>query len=211
MARMRLLGALLLVATSLVAPTACHAGPTEPTQSGPGSLTLDPSAWPNPSATPDGALIATGLTVDKRELVLAFSRLPSPADTLVQQAAWLDHTTRTLALVANPNWGWHRPGVQSGGVQTFTQIMTSAGLLEYGYAHGPAARVTIESAGQRVSAGVAAWGLDPTVVAFWSLHDGSPTRHDSSASERPVVTVLDSTGSEVDHQVLTEPPSRTDG
>jgi hypothetical protein len=211
MVRLRVLGAIVVTAFSFVASTGCGDSSIEPNKYAAGLLTIDPSAWPNLFATPDGALITTGLMVEGRELVVAFSRLRSPPKAFVQEAAWLDRATGAMTLVPPPEWGWRRPDTPADGLQLFTQVVTSAGLLEYGYMAGTAKRAMIECAGTKVDAGIGAWSLEPTVIAFWSLREGAPTRHDSPQGERPVVTVLDGAGSQVDRQVLTEPPQRTDG
>lgn len=202
---------LLAGATVFFAMAACGSTSSPASMPTPGTLSVNPSAWPNPALTPGGALIASGLKIDGRELMLAFSRLDSPAGQIVQQAAWLEPATGALTLAASPAWGWHSPGTSASGLRDFTQLTTSAGLLEYGFIVGPAARVTIEGAGRRVEAGVASWSLDHSVVAFWSVRQGPPTFHGSPDGDRPTVVALDTAGTEIDHVRLTEPPQRQDG
>jgi hypothetical protein len=210
-ARLRWISRVGVAACVAVLAAGCQSPSAAPSTPAPGVLTVSPSAWPNPNTAPEGPAITTGLVVDGKELVIAFSHLPTPARTTLLEGAWLERATGSLTLVRDPGWGWQRPAAREPGLQAFTQVVTDAGLLEYGWVAADATKVTIECAGEHVDAGVGPWAGGPAVVAFWSLRDGTPTRHDSPESARPVVTVQDGSGKTVDRQVLTEPKQRTDG
>jgi hypothetical protein len=65
--------------------------------------------------------------------------------------------------------------------------------------------------GQHANPVAAAGSLDPSIVATLVASPGCATRHDTPANGRPVVTVLDAAGSEIDQQRLIAPPRRNDG
>lgn len=186
---------LVAAAGALVFAAGCGSTPsaTRPTRLTP-PATFGP--WPNPSAPPEGDLIATGITSGNEELVLAFWRAGEPHLIVV----WRDRAAGTLRDNPEVNFIWYGSDL---GLREVVQLELDGGrVVEYGIVRGRVAKVIIEHDGQRSDARLAPWSVDESVLTFWHERPGTAATIETPDSELPTVVLYDASGVELDRQLL---------
>jgi len=204
------LAGMLAVMLTVAGVAACSAAGEPPAGPGDrwrvGPTGPAPTIVPNPSLPPVGAMITTGLRLDGQELVLAFGRL---SGTVSLEAHLYDSATGVVASGPAPTMGWLAPDQTAPGFVDITEAaLDDSHVLEWGYARGPVARITVRQDGAEYPVATAVWSADRDVTAFWVLRPGKPSGnwHPRVTSplpddKLPVFTALNHNGTNL-HRVL---------
>lgn len=168
-------GLVAAVAAGAALVACAHPGPPGDWTGGPVSpapirLTI------NPSATPRGNAVPTGIVVAKHELILYFC-CAGPYPFL--SSAWRDTGTgRIVDEMPVPSVEAGLPVGTLGVDPIFglNQIAVGDGTLaEYGAVRGRAGRIVVrDPGGTEVEAAFTAWTADPGVTIFWVHRVGAP-------------------------------------
>jgi hypothetical protein len=189
--------AVLVAAGVIMVAAGCGSPPSAATQN-PLTPPVTSGPWPNPSAPPEGDLIATGIASGNEELVLAFWRAGEPHLMTV----WRDRTTGALRDSSQVNFAWY-PNRPSPHLREVLQLELDGGrLVEFGIVRGGVGKVVIEHDGQRYDARLAPWSVDGSVLTFWHERPGTAATVETPDAELPTVVLYDASGAELDRQLL---------
>lgn len=157
---------LLIVALAVAAATGCAPGLGPDARATGTAAVADPTApsiTPNPSLPPIGGLIATGIMLDTRELLIWFGKSePEPA-----ALGWTWYDRKSGSVSQRPDettlvW------CPVGHVRDLNEVPLGDGrVLDLGLLNGHPDQVAIAQGGREYRASLRAWTQNADVVAFW--------------------------------------------
>ncbi|MBX6724202.1 MAG: hypothetical protein IRY92_13370, partial [Dactylosporangium sp.] len=118
----------------------------------------------DPSYTPSGEVIPTGMRVDGKDLVFFVTHLPETGTIGIVGALRDQFGTLTAKVITNEPRGVDD---RSPGFHAAWTGHREISHLTYGYYVGPASKITAKFGGRTVEARQATWSEDPQVVIFW--------------------------------------------
>ncbi|HEX6498200.1 MAG TPA: hypothetical protein VF054_04115 [Micromonosporaceae bacterium] len=140
-----------------------------------------PSITPNPSFPPIGGVVATGIRVDDRELLIWFGRFNARPDGVAVDHAWYDRATGAIGRQPET---WPGPGEFRGLYEMCPPPATlhihelwlvDGRMVDFGFVAGSADRMVMTQGGRTYHASLRPWAEDPSLVAFWLVRPAAPT------------------------------------